>query len=85
MPIVATNIDPNEVYEVDREWLISLLESSTFDHRQRLAYRAQIDRISTVSEMESLSVVFFRNQVGIDGIVNPSQRDINNHLRRAIR
>ena len=81
MAIIATNEEVQEVLQADVEYLLSLLESSTYDHRQRTYYAVKISGIETQEEFETIQRDLYSNQSGIDGVINPSQTDIKRHIK----
>lgn len=80
MGIIATNEAQDEVFETERDELLHLLESTTFEETQRSWIRVSISSLTTKDELEQIRQKLYANQVGIDGIVNPSQRDIKRHI-----
>lgn len=59
----------------------SLLESSTLDQRQRDAIEMELS-VMTAQRAGEVITMLKNNQLGIDGIINPNQKDISNHLKR---
>lgn len=80
MGIIATTSNQDELWEADREDALNLVDSSTYDEHQRYWIRVEISRAETTEELETIKLKLYANQVGIDGIVNPSQRDIKRHI-----
>lgn len=74
------NVEKIELEKID--YLLNLLETSTYDSemRQKLAWR--INNIHTLEGYEKALQDLQNNQLGIDGIVNPSQKDINQHIKK---
>lgn len=85
----ATNThDKEEEKTIEYEkidYLLQLLESSTYDHemRQKLSYR--INNINTQEGYEKALADLQNNQMGIEGVINPSQKDINNHIKKLVK
>jgi hypothetical protein len=78
----ATNEHRDEVGNEKREYLVQLIESSTYEERQRVGMRVKVNAITALEEFEKAKTILLDNQLGIDGVANPSQKDINNHLRK---
>jgi len=74
--------DQDEIGDDARDFLISLLETSTYEERQRTGMKLKIDSLKTSAEFEKAKKILEDNQLGIDGIINPSQKDINNHIKK---
>lgn len=74
------NVEKIELEKID--YLLNLLETSTYDAemRQKLAWR--INNIHTLEAYEKALQDLQNNQLGIDGITNPSQKDINQHIKK---
>lgn len=74
------NVQKIELEKID--YLLNLLETSTYDSemRQKLAWR--INNIHTLEAYEKALQDLQNNQLGIDGITNPSQKDINQHIKK---
>lgn len=74
------NVEKIELEKID--YLLNLLETSTYDSemRQKLAWR--INNIHTLEAYEKALQDLQNNQLGIDGITNPSQKDINQHIKK---
>lgn len=64
------------------EYLHQLLETSTYDQPTRDRLALKIDNIQTSEEFEKALENLEANQLGIDGIVNPSQKDISKHIKK---
>jgi hypothetical protein len=78
----ATNEHRDEVGNENRDYLLRLIESSTYEERQRVGMRMKVNALSTMEDFEKAKTILQDNQLGIDGIANPSQKDINNHIRK---
>lgn len=80
----ATNEHKDEVGNENREYLNRLLESSTYEEGVRPKMRVKIANITTEEEFIKAKKILEDNQLGIDGVVNPSQKDITNHIRKVV-
>jgi hypothetical protein len=78
----ATNEHRDEVGNENRDYLLNLIESSTYEERQRVGMRLKVNSLNTMEDFENAKNILLANQIGIDGVVNPSQKDINNHIRK---
>lgn len=67
-----------------QEHLCKLLESSTYDAQQRVAIFNNINAVEQMTEEKYFKIKtnLEANQLGIDGVANPSAKDINNHVRK---
>ena len=83
IPTVADIIE-DEITDQARDELMRLLNSSTYEGKVKDKLFAKINGISKWDEFDKAKQNLLQNQIGIDGIVNPSQRDINKHLKKAI-
>jgi phage recombination protein Bet len=72
----------DEIGDENRDYLLRLIESSTYEERQRVGMRLKVNNLNTMEDFEKAKTILLDNQLGIDGIVNPSQKDINNHIRK---
>lgn len=59
-----------------------LLESSSFDEKQRVGIKAKFSGYKTDEEFDKAKNTLIANQVGIDGVINPSAKDIKNHVKK---
>lgn len=71
----------DEVGDDSRDFLLALLESSTYDGKVRDRLKSRITDILTQSDYDKAKADLMANQVGIDGVVNPSAREINKHVK----
>lgn len=78
----ATNEHRDEVGNDNRDYLLNLIETSTYEERQRAGMRLKVNAITSMEDFEKAKGILLDNQLGIDGVVNPSQKDINNHIRK---
>lgn len=68
--------------DIERDELFILLESSTYEQTMRDKLFSKINSLSTREDYEKAKINLLANQIGIDGAVNPSQREINKHIRK---
>ena len=79
--ILATN-DIKEVSQIDKYNLIELAERTTLDHKPKKYLSLRIYQCETIEEYEEIERYLFLNLGGIDMVVNPSQKQINEYLKR---
>lgn len=77
---VAVPVPTVTVGQID--YLHQLLETSTYDQPTRDRLALKIDNIQTAEEFDKALENLEANQLGIDGIVNPSQKDISKHIKK---
>ena len=75
----------DEVGDEGRDFLLNLLDSSSYEGKVREKLYIRITGILTNEDYEKAKKDLLSNQVGIDAIPNPSQKDINNHLKKTIK
>ena len=75
----------DEVGDEGRDFLLNLLETSSYEGKVRDRLYSRITGILNKDEYEKAKADLFNNQVGIDAITNPSQKDINTHLKKSIK
>lgn len=70
--------------EDKQDKLLRLVESSSYDHDQRRAIVSNINDKSTMTEAKYNKILtnLLANQLGIDGVVNPSATDIRKHVKK---
>lgn len=68
--------------EENRDELMALVDTSTYELDQRLKMWLVIEVADTEEDYEKIKANLLANQMGIDGLANPLQRDINRHLKR---
>lgn len=78
----ATNDHKDEITDQHREELHRLLDSSTYDQKQRDGLFVRINGYSTLEQYRNAKANLLQNQGGIDTVVNPSQKDIKNHIKQ---
>ncbi len=75
----------DEVGDDSRDFLLNLLETSSYEGKVRDKLYIRITGILTNEDYEKAKKDLLANQVGIGAIPNPSQKDINNHLKKSIK
>ncbi len=75
----------DEVGDDGRDFLLNLLETSSYEGKVRDKLYIRITGILTNDDYEKAKKDLLSNQVGIDAIPNPSQKDINRHLKNSIK
>lgn len=72
----------DEITDKERDELHALLNSSTYDQRQRDGLFNKINGFTTFEQYNTAKANLLANQAGIDAVINPSQKDIKNHIKR---
>lgn len=75
----------DEVGDDGRDFLLNLLDTSSYEGKVRDKLYIRITGILTNEDYEKAKKDLLANQVGIDAIPNPSQKDINRHLKNSIK
>ncbi len=75
----------DEVGDDGRDFLLNLLDSSSYEGKVRDKLYIRITGILMNEDYEKAKKDLLANQVGIDAIHNPSQKDINNHLKKSVK
>lgn len=75
----------DEVGDDGRDFLLALLEKSTYEGKVYSNLESRISQIKSKDEYEKAKINLLANQAGIDAITNPSQKDINQHLRKTVK
>jgi hypothetical protein len=75
----------DEVGDEGRDFLLNLLDTSSYEGKVREKLYIRITGILTNEDYEKAKKDLLSNQVGIDAISNPSQKDINRHLKNTIK
>lgn len=83
-PAEEMDFQKDEVGDEGRDYLMRLLDQSTYEGKVRDKMAARIADIYTNLDYEKAKENLYANQAGIDGIRNPSKTDINNHLKKTI-
>jgi hypothetical protein len=85
----ATNNHDNEpldfITDKQKDELLQLLETSTYDEQQRTQLRGRIAIYDKSEQYEKAKTTLLDNQQGFNGFVNPGQKDINKHLRKTVK
>jgi ERF superfamily len=76
-----TNEHQDEVGQEKRDYLISLIENSTFEERQRVQLRQRANNITKEQDYERAKASLLANQMEIEGSVNPSMKQINKRVK----
>lgn len=77
----ATNEHRDEVGISGRDKLNALLETSSYDERQRAGLKLKIAAITSTEDYERALANLNLNQADINSVTNPSQKDINQKLK----
>lgn len=72
----------NPIGDIERDELFALLESSTYEQTVRGKLYSKINGLSSREEYDKAKQNLLMNQLGIEGAVNPPQREINAHIRK---
>jgi hypothetical protein len=80
----ATNEHRDEVGNENREYLTRLIESSTYEERQRVGMRLKVNSLTSMEDFEKAKTILIANQLGIDGAVNPSAKEINKKVAKLV-
>jgi hypothetical protein len=80
----ATNEHRDEVGNENREHLTRLIESSTYEERQRVGMRLKVNSLTSMEDFEKAKTILIANQLGIDGAVNPSAKEINKKVAKLV-
>jgi hypothetical protein len=80
----ATNEHRDEVGNENREYLTRLIESSTYEERQRVGMRLKVNSLTSMEDFEKAKTILIANQLGIDGAVNPSAKEINKKVAKMV-
>lgn len=80
----AINDHAPEVSEEQRNYLLQLLENSTYEERQRGQLSVKIRQINTLEAYEKAKVNLLDNQLEYHGAVNPGAKEINRELKRKV-
>lgn len=72
----------NPIGDIERDELFILLNTSTYEGKIKDKLFSKINGLSTREDYDKAKQNLLANQIGIDGMVNPSQKDINKHIRK---
>lgn len=70
------------ITDQQKDELLDLLDSSTYDEKQRADAKVRIAGYDKLEQYEKAKANLLQNQVDINGVVNPSQKDINKAVRK---
>lgn len=70
------------ITDQQKDELLDLLDSSTYDEKQRADAKVRIAGYDKLDQYERAKANLLQNQVDINGVVNPSQKDINKAVRK---
>lgn len=73
------------ITDEQKDELLRLLESSTYDETQRKALRARIAIYDKNEQYVNAKNNLLANQLGFEGVQNPSQRQINKELKNKVK
>ncbi len=73
-----------EISDSARDELMRLLASSTYEGKIKDKLFSKINSMTSWEDFDKAKENLLQNQGGIDTIVNPSQRDINRHLKNSV-
>lgn len=82
MAIIANDTKVQEIGWQQREDLFNLLNSSTYEARNRSIIHSSIAFVESIEQYEFIKENLLLNQIGIEGAVNPSYREIWKHIKR---
>jgi len=73
------------ISDKEKDYLQELLENSTYEEEIRKKMYIRLNGIETMEDYEKAKANLLMNQLGIDGVQNPSQKDINRHLKNTVK
>ena len=73
------------ISDKEKDYLTELLENSTYEEEIRKKMYIRLNGIETAEDYEKAKANLLMNQLGMDGIQNPSQKDINRHLKNTVK
>jgi len=73
------------ISDKEKDYLTELLENSTYEEEIRKKMYIRLNGIETAEDYEKAKANLLMNQVGFDGVQNPSQKDINRHLKQTVK
>lgn len=74
----------DEVGDENRDFLLALLEKSTYEGKVYSTLEARISQIKSMDDYDKAKANLMANQAGIDVVQNPSQKQINKHLKQTV-
>lgn len=75
----------NEVSEDYKDYLLNLLESSSYDYNMRAKLGIKIKSLTSLEDYYKAKTNLEANQLGYDGVINPNQKDINSIIRKKVK
>lgn len=75
---------PDEIGDKERDELRNLLETSSYDETQRKGLMVRIAGFTTNEQYKTAKTTLLQNQAGIDGTVNPSSKQVNKAVAKAV-
>lgn len=72
-----THHDEGQIPDNDRDWLVSLLETSTFEESVRTKLRAKISTLKTLDDYNKAKAQLLLNQIPMEQKLNLSAKEIN--------
>jgi hypothetical protein len=80
---LAQEAKPDEIGNQERDELLKLLDSSTYDETQRTTARGLIAGYTTLVQYNNVKTKLLNNQKGIQETVNPSASQVNGAAAKA--
>jgi phage recombination protein Bet len=74
----------DEVGHENRDYLLRLIESSTYEERQRVGMRLKVNSLTSMEDFEKAKTILLANQLEFDGAVNPSAKEINREVAKMV-
>lgn len=78
----ATNKGEDEISDAQRDYLNNLIQTSTYDETMRAKLAIKIKSLNTLEGFQKAKDNLEANQLGIEGSVNPSQKQISSHVKK---
>lgn len=75
---------PDEIGDKERDELRNLLKTSSYDETQRKGLMVRIAGFTTNEQYKTAKTTLLQNQAGIDGTVNPSSKQVNKAVAKAV-
>lgn len=85
MEKIYRGLDKEAISDTERDYLNELLEKSTYEEEMRKKMWIRLNEINTIEDYEKAKANLLMNQVGFDGVQNPSKKDINRHLKNTVK
>lgn len=71
-----------ELTDSDLDYIRYMLDQSTYDIRQRELLLGIINTETDVEELMRIKQNLYDNSLGIDGAINPSQKEVSRHIKK---